>query len=189
MRLVRYLVLLTMVSLCWPAAGLPNGLGGDFELIDQEGQPFHLQQLRGKVVLMFFGYTFCPDICPTELTNMAWILGRLQNRSDQVQGLFVTLDPKRDKPEVLKNYTRFFNSELLGLTGSEAQIHRVTDQYRVQYRIHQTANDSYSVDHSANLYVIDRNGRLATIVPYGLPVEHILAVVNRLLDSEHNASD
>ena len=183
MRPVRCLFLLLMVTLGWPAIGLSNGLGGDFDLTDQDGQAFHLQQLRGKVVLMFFGYTSCPDICPTGLANMAWVLKRLQNRSDQVQGLFVTPDPERDKPEVLKNYTRFFNSELLGLTGTERQIRRVAEQYRVQYRRHQTANNSYTVDHSSNLYVLDRNGRLVTMVPYGLPVEHVLALVNRALDS------
>ena len=189
MRPLHRLSFLLMILLCLPTATLSATLGGDFELIDQDGRPFHLQQLRGKVVLLFFGYTFCPDICPGELTNMAWVLGRLQNRSEQIQGLFVTLDPKRDRPEVLKNYTRFFNPNLLGLTGSEDQIHHVADQYQVQYRIHRTGNDSYSVDHSANLYVIDGNGKLTTIVPYGLPADHILAVVNRLLDNEHDVRD
>lgn len=183
MHPIRCLFLLLMLSLGWPTTGLSNALGGDFDLTDQDGRPFHLQQLRGKVVLMFFGYTFCPDICPTELANMAWVLGRLQNRSDQVQGLFVTLDPERDKPEVLKNYTRFFNSELLGLTGTERQIRQVAKQYRVQYRRHQISNDSYTMDHSSNLYVIDRNGKLVTMVPYGLPVDHVLALLNRTLDS------
>jgi len=189
MRPIRCLFLLLMLTLGWPTTALSGGLGGDFDLTDQDGRPFHLQQLRGKVVMMFFGYTSCPDICPTELANMARVLGRLQNRNDQVQGLFVTLDPERDKADVLKNYTRFFNSELLGLTGTASQIRQVAKQYRVQYRRQAAANDFYSLDHSSNLYVIDRNGKLVTMVPYGLPVEHVLALVDRVLDNRADERD
>ncbi|MCU7848198.1 MAG: SCO family protein [Candidatus Thiodiazotropha sp. (ex Lucinoma kastoroae)] len=159
-------------------------MGGDFSLLDQDGSPFQLQQLRGKVVLLFFGYTYCPDVCPTELSNISAVLSGLEHQADQVQGLFITLDAERDKPKVLKDYTGFFNKDLIGLTGSQADIDQVAAQYRVKFQKHITGKDHYSIDHSANLYVIDRNGQLATVVPYGFPPEHVLDVVQHLLDGK-----
>jgi protein SCO1/2 len=158
-------------------------LGGDFVLVDQDGQPFALQQLRGKVVLLFFGYTYCPDICPTELSNIASVLSAPDLEPDAVQGLFITLDAARDKPDVLKSYIEFFNSDLIGLGGSQTAIDRVAAMYGVKFQRQVTDDQRYSIDHSANLYIIDRDGRLAAVVPYGLPPEHVLGVVKDLLKS------
>ncbi len=160
-------------------AGAP---GGDFTLTDQTGTPFSLTQLRGKLVLLFFGYTYCPDICPTELSHVAAVLDALGEEAAGVQGLFVSLDPDRDTPAVLRNYTHYFNQGLIGLTGTQAEVDRVAGQYQVRYSRHALANGSYSLDHSANLYVIDRQGALAAVVPYGLPPEHLLNLVRDLLD-------
>jgi protein SCO1/2 len=157
-------------------------IGGDFSLTDQYGQPFPLRELRGKVVLMLFGYTSCPDICPTELSNLAAVLNELEGAAEQVQGVFVTVDPERDRPEVLKDYVGYFSSDLIGLTGSLDQIAAVAGQYRVKYRKHPRPGGGYSMDHSADLYVIDRSGQLFAVVPYGLPPEHVLGVVQRLLE-------
>ncbi len=160
-----------------------SSMGGDFSLTDQHGNPFQLQQLRGKVVLLFFGYTYCPDICPTELAGVSRVLDALGTQADRVQGLFITLDPQRDTPRVLKDYLAYFNPQLIGLTGSPAAIDRVSTQYRVRYLKQQRPDNSYSLDHSTNLYIIDPAGELSTVVPYGLPPEHVLRVVRSMLEA------
>lgn len=164
-------------------------LGGDFQLTDQNGQPFHLHQLRGKVVLLFFGYTYCPDVCPTELASLAAVFEALEERAAEVQGVFVTVDPERDTPQVLNNYVRYFHAGLLGLTGSAAEIERVAQQYHVKYRRHERDGGDYAMDHSAQLYVIDREGELSSAIPYGLPAEHVLNVVSDLLRSGSGQKD
>ena len=188
MALSRLLVMTLFLSL---SGGFLNchakaaEVGGDFSLTDQNGEPFRLQQLRGKVVLLFFGYTYCPDICPTELSNIAAVLDGLETQAQNVQGIFITLDAERDKPHVLKDYTSYFNKELLGLTGSQAEIDRVAERYRVKYQKHAMQEGRYGIDHSANLYVIDQSGNLATVVPYGFPPEHVLTIVQHLLSGDH----
>ena len=177
--------LLLGASLCFSAfAGLAAAPGGDFSLTDQNGGRFDLQQLRGKVVVLLFGYTYCPDICPTELSNLAAVFDALQAQASQVRGVFVSLDPERDTPKVLKDYVGYFSPDLIGLTGSPQAIARVARQYKVKYSKHATANGGYSLDHSANLYVIDKTGKLDTVVPYGLPPEHLLRVVRSLLENK-----
>ena len=175
---------LLLTAAIWCSHGLVRAdetIGGDFSLTDQDGRLFQLQQFRGKVVLVFFGYTFCPDICPTEMANLSAVLHELKDAPERAQGVFVTVDPERDTPQVLKHYVSYFNEHLIGLTGSPDQIDRVARQYRVKYRKNRRPGGAYSMDHSANLYVIDPTGRLATMVPYGLPPEHVLGIVRRLL--------
>ncbi|MEJ2395497.1 MAG: SCO family protein [Candidatus Thiodiazotropha sp.] len=159
----------------------PAELGGDFALTDHYGKPFKLSQMHGKLVLLFFGYTYCPDICPTELSHLAGVFDALGPQADKVQGLFVSLDPQRDRPEVLRNYTSYFSENLLGLTGSASEVDRVAKQYQVKYQRHEKPSGDYSLDHSANLYVIDKQGNLTTVVPYGLPSEHVLQLVRGML--------
>ncbi|MET0052770.1 MAG: SCO family protein [Candidatus Thiodiazotropha sp.] len=180
----RLLVMLLALVCLSAVEAKPEQLGGDFTLTDQFGKPFELTQLRGKLVLLFFGYTYCPDICPTELSNLAAVLDGLGDRAAQVQGVFVSLDPERDTPQVLQDYTRYFNPNLLGLTGSPEQVKHVAQQYRVQYQRHEKPDGRYSLDHSADLYVIDPEGKLTAVVPYGLPPEHVLALVRDLLSRE-----
>lgn len=167
----------------WSTAVAGNELGGDFSLTDHDNRPFELQQLRGKVVLVFFGYTSCPDVCPTELGRMAKILRAFEDKSDDVQGLFVTVDPDRDSPQILKEYTAYFSKKLQGLTGSREQIDKVAKLYRVNYRIDINENNRIIVDHSSNLYVIGKQGELNTIIPFGMGVDHIVSVVQWLLDN------
>jgi len=181
--LLRKGLLCLLLAFCFAISQANAGSpGGDFQLTDQTGKPFGLEQLRGKLVLLFFGYTYCPDICPTELSSVVAVLDALGDEADEVQGLFISLDPARDSPKVLRNYTHYFSQGLIGLTGSQAQIDRVAQQYQVRYRRHELANGGYSLDHSANLYLIDRQGALVAVVPYGLPPEHLLKLVNDLLD-------
>lgn len=163
-----------------PAYSLEKkNVGGDFTLTDHNGEKFELKQLRGKLVLIFFGYTFCPDICPTELSSLAKVLRSLGDDADKVSALFVSVDPERDTPEKLKNYVPFFSPELIGLTGSTKEVSSVANAYRVQTKIHSKKKDTgyYLVDHSANLYVLGPKGDVLNIIPFGLPTEHILQVV------------
>lgn len=157
--------------------------GGDFTLTDHNGQPFSLASQRGKLVLIFFGYTFCPDICPTELATLSRLLHSLDRDADKVTALFITVDPERDTAAKLKQYVPFYSKRLIGLTGSRQAIDQVTRAYHVQYRIHphKPSDRHYLVDHSASLYVVSPEGKLTQIIPFGLPYEHIENVVRQQL--------
>ncbi len=159
-----------------------NKVGGDFMLTDHNGQAFNLKQLRGKVVLLFFGYTTCPDICPRELTDLAMVFKSLNDKVDKVQGLFITVDPERDTQEILKDYVSYFSKNIIGLSGKQAEIDRVTQQYSTTYRLNKKEGENYSVDHSANLYVINKKGQIHAVVPYGFPLQHVQRMVDSLIE-------
>lgn len=157
-------------------------LGGDFTLSDHDGAPFSLEQARGQVVLLFFGYTHCPDICLTTLGEVTAALHRLGELADRVRPLFVSVDPERDTPAVLRNYVGWFDPRITALTGSPDAIRAVADQYRVRYSFGpRETSGFYPVDHSADLYVIDTDGRLVRKLPYGIPPETIAETVRTLL--------
>ncbi len=166
------------------SASLASTVGGNFTLTDHNNQSFELDSVQGNVVLLFFGYTFCPDICPTELSNIAYLLKNLGKRKEDVTSLFVTVDPKRDTSDKLKNYVSFFSKDLIGLTGSEVEIEKVKKMYNVKSSIYRTnkSDERYVVDHSANLYVINQQGEIANIIPYGFPIDHVEGVINQLLN-------
>ncbi|WP_294947579.1 SCO family protein [Sulfurivirga sp.] len=157
--------------------------GGDFTLQSSKG-PVSLHDFRGKVVLLYFGYTYCPDICPTSLGNLsaAWRMLPPDLR-DQVQILFVSVDPKRDTPERLQQYADFFNARIIGLTADKATIDDVVRRYGAVYKIVPVKESrvGYLVDHSAFAYVIDRNGRLVTQIPHGTPPKEIVRTLIPLL--------
>lgn len=161
--------------------------GGDFTLTDQDNHNFQLQQLRGNVVLLFFGYTTCPDVCPMELGKIAGVLNKFEKMTGQVKGIFISVDPDRDSPQKLKEYTAFFSKQLQGLTGSREQIDQVAKQYRANYRISENEKNQIVVDHSSNLYVIDKKGDLHTIIPFGMGTNHVTKVVETLLDKKEVA--
>ncbi len=177
-RGIAFVLLLVLMPI---SSKLPAQPGGDFTLTDHNGQPFNLQSQRGKTVLLFFGYTSCPDICPAELTKLASILRRAAKENDRLQVLFVSVDPARDSPEVLKKYVQFFHPGMIGLTGSEEEIRQVAQRYRAHIQ-RQSANtgNGYTVDHSSNLYVIDPQGKLTAVVPYGLPPEHVISLIRKI---------
>lgn len=158
------------------AADRVFGLGGDFTLTADDGSEYSLESSRGKVVVLTFGYTFCPDICPTALGTIATALNRLgPDESEKVDALFVSLDPDRDTPERLSEYTRYFHPRLLGLTGSADQLHAVAEAYRVRYNfVGKGEKTHYSLDHSAGLYLIDTKGKLFRILPHGLPPQALV---------------
>lgn len=152
----------------------------DFTLIDHSGDQFKLSQMRGQVVLMFFGYTACPDVCPAELSIMSRVLSVFEQQGKPVKGLFVSVDPERDTIEVLREYVQFFGSGMTGLTGVKGQIDAVTQQFKAAYSVREAAG-KVKVDHSSNLYIIDPEGKVVALVPFGMTSDHVINVIDRLL--------
>jgi protein SCO1 len=158
--------------------------GGDFVLHSSQGE-FSLKQLRGKVVLLYFGYTKCPDVCPTSLSTLSQALNELnEDELKSVQAVFISVDPKRDSFQTLDKYVSYFHPNLMGVTGSESEISVAAKLYGVQYE--EVANEGssfgYAVDHSAVTYVITQTGELRFIFPHETPSFAILEAVRYLLE-------
>lgn len=156
--------------------------GGDFTLQAAQGA-VSLGDFRGKAVLVYFGYTYCPDICPTALAFAAQGLKLLtEDELARTQVLFVSVDPERDTLEKLKEYGAFFHPNILGLTGSPAQIEDVAKRYGASYRKQETGSaGGYVVDHSSNLYVIDPDGKLVNTLPHGTMGNDIATAIRAAL--------
>lgn len=193
------LVLLLALMLIWVAVYWQPGKsrstslegppeGGDFTLRSAAG-PVSLGDYRGKVVVLYFGYTWCPDICPTSLGLLSAALNELSDAElEQIQALFVSVDPQRDSVERLKEYAAYFHPSLLGVTGTPEQLQQVARQYGAAYRIvEQDSAAGYLVDHSADLYLIDRQGRLVDTLHHGTPPERILAALKQRLAGQAGA--
>lgn len=158
------------------------GFGRDFHLFDHHGRPRTLRDFRGKVVLLSFGYTNCPDICPTTLASLAVAMERLGASAEKVQVLFATLDPARDTPALLAKYVPFFHPRFLGLYGDEAAIAATAREFRVTYQKQETGSKAgYSLDHSAGVYAFDPEGRLRLFIGYGTGADDIAHDVRLLL--------
>lgn len=146
----------------------------DFRLTDHDGVPRTLADFRGRAVALFFGYIHCPDVCPTTLADLARARAMLGPDASRVQVLFVTLDPARDTPDVLKTFVPSFDPSFLGLYGSEAELRKVTSEFKV---VHQKSSiksaDDYLLDHSAGTYIFDTDGRIRLLMPYGSTPETI----------------
>lgn len=162
-----------------PGAGAPAG--GDFVLSSADG-PVDTATMRGKVLLIYFGYTYCPDICPTTLSTIAQALARLPRETlPYVRVIFVSVDPERDTPKALKDYAAFFHPAVIGVTGTADDVARVARLYGAAYARQNTAGAGYVVDHSAWTYVVAPDGRLAARIPHGASVEETLAEIRRYL--------
>ena len=161
-----------------------SDLGPDFRLTDHNGKERSLADFKGKAVAMFFGYTHCPDVCPTTLSDMANALKALGPDGQRVQVLFVTVDPKRDTPELLKSYVPAFNPTFLGLYGDAAATAKVTKDFKI-YAAERPGKtpESYTVDHSAQTLVFDANGKLRLMLAYGTPGDKIASDLRILLNS------
>lgn len=158
-------------------------IGGSFQLVDQEGRTRGDAEFRGKLLLVEFGYTFCPDVCPLGLQLFADVLDRLGPEADQVQPIFITLDPARDTPEVLRSYAEHFSPRIVALTGSREAIDAAAKAYRVYYRLAADAatNPNYMVDHSAILYLMGRDGRFVTHFTHETPPDRVVAAIRARL--------
>ncbi len=138
-----------------------GSIGGPFQLTDGGGHTVTDRDFRGRYMLVYFGYTFCPDVCPTTLNAVAGAMDRLGKKADALQPLFITVDPARDTPKVVHDYAAAFSPRILGLTGTTQQIAKVAREYRVYFATHRTSADStdYTVDHSSILYLMGPDGR------------------------------
>ena len=155
----------------------------EFSLTDHTGKPRTLADFKGKVVMLFFGYTQCPDVCPTTMAEMANVLKALGPQADQVQVLFVTLDPERDKQELLAQYVPAFDPRFIGLYGDAAATAKVAKEFKVFYAKQPGKTpDSYTLDHTAATYVFDRNGKIRLFVRNGQSTEAIVHDIKQLLN-------
>ena len=133
-------------------------LGGPFTLTDQHGVARSDAEFRGKYMLVFFGYTFCPDVCPTTLAVMSAALDKMGSAADRIVPIFISVDPARDKPEILKAYLSAFDTRFVGLTGSEEEIAAAVKAYRVYVQAHKEQGENYTVDHTGVVYLMDKAG-------------------------------
>lgn len=156
--------------------------GKDFSLTDHNGKPRTLADFKGKAVVVFFGFTQCPDVCPTTLSEMAAVMQQLGPLSDKVQVLFISVDPDRDTPELLSKYVPAFDQRFLGLVGDKAATEKVAKEFRVFFqKVPGKDPGSYTMDHTAGSYVFDPEGRLRLFVRHGQGAEPIAHDLKMLL--------
>lgn len=155
--------------------------GRELKLTDHNGKPRTLADFKGKVVILFFGFTQCPDICPTTLGASAAALNLLGSDADKVQVLFVTLDPARDTPEVLSKYAPAFNPSFLGLYGNEAATLAAAKEFKVFFQKQPGKDGNYTIDHTAASYAIDPQGRLRLYMKHGETPDQMAADIKLLL--------
>ncbi len=144
----------------------PSTVGGPFELVNQDGKTVTDADFRGKPLLVFFGFTHCPDICPTTLFEVSEVLNRLGKDAEKVNAIFVTVDPERDTPEKLKLYLSSFHPRISALSGSEAQVEAVKKAYFVYAKRVPLEGGSYTMDHTSVVYLMDKEGRF--VAPFNL---------------------
>jgi protein SCO1/2 len=170
-----------------PAGLTAASVGGPFALQDGNGRTVTDRDLRGRWLLVYFGYTSCPDACPTTLTEVATAMDKLGEHADQVQPVFISVDPQRDTPQVVKDYVAAFTPKLLGLTGTPEQVAQVAREYRVYYAIHRSGGGpgDYSVDHSSLLYLMGPDGRFVAPIRADESGEAIAADIAKYVEPQN----
>jgi protein SCO1/2 len=154
----------------------------DFQLIDQHGANFRLSDLKGKLVLVFFGYTYCPDVCPITLAEFKQVKTNLARQADKVRFVFITVDPQRDRPEVLAKHLQNFDAQFIGLTGTEEDLAKVWKQFGAYREIRQVeGSQNYLVDHTARIYVLDAEQNLILTYSYDIGARILLEDIRQLL--------
>jgi len=189
-RLVALFLMLVLTA-CKPSGDESSLFGTDitgadfasgFELTDHQGNKRQLDDFEGKVVALFFGFTHCPDICPTTMADLAAAMKLMGERSNDVQVLFVTVDPERDTPDVLAKFVPSFDSRFIGLTGTTGEIDQTAKTFKIFYAKQQEAGQAgYSFDHSAGIYVYDKKGNIRIYLKYGQKPVEIAHDLSRLL--------
>jgi protein SCO1/2 len=160
-----------LLVMMWVMGGLKNvaapaAIGGPFQLVDQAGQTVSEQNLKGKPTLIFFGFTHCPDVCPTSLFEISEVLKAMGSDADKVNAWFVSVDPERDTAAAMKDYLSSFDPHLKGLTGDPAAVAKVLSAYRVYARKVPLKDGDYTMDHTALIYLMDRDGHF--VAPFNL---------------------
>lgn len=166
--------------------GENTGINPRYLLQDPNGRAITSEDFRGRFQLISFGYTFCPDVCPTTLVEMAEILKQLGARAERVQAIFISVDPERDSGKVLKTYTEFFDPRILGLTGSPALVRRTADNFRIRYaKVREPGADParYAVDHSAGMILLGPGGEFIKKFAFATPITDISTEIGELLNS------
>ena len=192
MKKILWVILVMLLSACGadkkpniPLVGTDiNGadLAKDFSLLDHHGQKRQLKDYLGKTVVMFFGYTHCPDVCPTTMADMAKAMKLLGEQAKQVQVIFITLDPERDTQDVLAKYVPSFDERFVGLYGNAAEIAETAKTYKVFYEKQLEAGKSgYTIDHSAGSYVYDKTGKIRIYFKYGQKPNEIASDLNQIM--------
>lgn len=157
-------------------------IGGKFTLVDQNGKPFTDADMRGKWQLVFFGYTHCPDVCPTTLNELSLAFDKLGPAARKKIGVvFISVDPDRDTPAVLKDYVSSFSAPVTALTGTPAEVAQAAKDYRVYFAKHPTKDGGYDMDHSALIYVMDPEGRFTATFAPDDPADKIAERMQKLL--------
>jgi protein SCO1/2 len=175
--------LIFVTALAWRVGVFePKGqptVGGPFELVDQNGKPVDEKILRGKWTVVFFGFTYCPDVCPTTMQALGAAQQQLGSEADKLQVVFVSVDPERDTPAKLKTYlaNEIFPKGTVGLTGAPEQVAKAAKAYRVFYEKAGEGQD-YLINHSTPAYLMDPKGRFDRVIPYGIPPEEIARQVS-----------
>jgi len=155
-------------------------IAGPFTLVDDTGAPVSDAALKGKPTVMYFGYTFCPEVCPTTLTNLAHWMQMLGRDADKLNYVFVTIDPERDTPEVMHAYVSAFDARIRGFTGTPEQIAKIAREYRVYYKRIPTTDGGYVMDHSAALFLMDPNEKFVGLITYEEADASAVAKLKRL---------
>jgi len=160
--------------------------GGDFSLTDQYGHSFHLADLRGKTVLLFFGYTLCPDICPTTLSKLKKVNEILGSQSENIRVIFITVDPERDTKDRMEKYLAYFDIGVIGLTGSKKEIQSVTDSYHAVFEkvVVKDSAAGYLVNHSSLTYLIDKKGKIRYLFRQSENPALMASIIKILLDEK-----
>jgi protein SCO1/2 len=154
----------------------------DITLADQNGNVFQLSEQKGKIVLIFFGYTHCPDVCPVTLSQFKQIKQQLKQGAENIEFVFISVDPERDTPEVIGRYVTNFDASFLGLSGSPAELASVMKSYGVfAQKTNDDGQGNYLVDHTARTYLVDQQGNWRLTYPFGMETEQIIADVSYLL--------
>jgi len=157
-------------------------VGGPFTLTDQNGATRSDSDFRGKIMLIYFGYTYCPDACPTTLQAISQTMDAIGNQASKVQPIFISVDPTRDTPDQLKSYAANFHPGILYLTGAPDTLKQVENEYRIYVaKVPQSGSDDYLIDHSSIIYVMGTNGRYLASMPAGLPPKVMAATLQRYL--------
>lgn len=164
----------------------PYPAAPEVELTRADGSNFQLREMRGKVVVLFFGYTSCPDVCPTTLAGLKQALEKLGDQADQIQVVFVTVDPQRDTPQRMQEYVDHFNPAFIGLSGSEAELAKAWNDYGIfRETVEGTSAAGYFVNHTARVTFIDRQGNLRVSSPSDMPVDDIVHDLKLLLRKQN----
>ncbi len=188
--LLLYMVSAPVVAETSTAGDEERAIVTRYLLMDTRGNAVTNKDFPGSFQLIAFGYTYCPDICPTTLSEMSVIMKRLGEQSERVQPIFISVDPERDTPATLSRYTAYFHPRIIGLTGEPALVRRVADNFKVRYeKYYEPGGDPrrYSMDHSAGMYLLGPDGSFAAKFAYAAPISDVTARIRTMLEHTDTA--